>query len=209
MRHSSTRTFAAVMMTLALSGPVGSQTFNAITIPTTPIYGIGFKVSSPASPGWMLAIDRASEAFALTKSDPDHASRRGSIIVVAARIKAKAGTIDTLEGLRYELEQSIRASSSRRTLVSLTLEPRFDTELNTDCIRISSSSEERGNLGRAGEVLLMSIAGKACRHPSSQVHYVQVTYSERRPRNDPPLMDDALRNECEGIIDSLKFMPIS
>jgi len=193
---------------LLLSRAACSQTFYPITVPETPIYGTGFKVSSPASPGWMLAIDRSSEAFALARPDPDQADRRGSIIVIAARIKAKKANIETPEALQAEVEQTIRASSSRHTLVSLTLEQERDAEQGTDCIRISSTSEERNNPGRGGEVLLMSISGKACRHPSSTAYYVQVTYSERRPIKDPPLMDDNLRRECQGIIDSLKFMPI-
>ena len=51
----------------------------------------------------------------------------------------------------------------------------------------------------------MTVAGKACRVPSAPASFVQVTYSSRRPAGVAPILDEALRRECEVLVDSLAF----
>ena len=132
----------------------------------------------------------------------------GSVIAVAALVKASRHDIGSPEGLRSEVNDYVRRNLASYKIVSVNVEPYRDAQRNTDCARINTVSEESGNPLHPGKVLLMTVAGKACRHPLSVSHYVQVTYSERRPVGLPPLIDDALREECETTVNSLEFLPI-
>ena len=176
--------------------------------PNQRLHGAGFSVLPPAGDPWFVVIYPDSDAIVFAKKDPLHIQQRGSVIVVAARVRANNNDISTAEGLLSEIERNaVRTHSARFTLVSVKLEPQRDTAMSTDCVLINTAIEERDNPNRPGETLLMTVSGKACRNPLSPTVYVQVTASERRPVGSPPLVDDKLRRECERAINSVEFLP--
>jgi hypothetical protein len=189
------------------SGLAVAQTFRPVTDSNRPVEAFGFSVLPPAAEEWYFVTDASSETVAFGKKDPEYAKLRGSLLVVAARMRARESAIDTADGLRTEVIAQVKASSARFTLLSLEVEPYRDEEKNTDCVRIKTTSQERSNPNRPGEVLLMTISGKACRLPDSPRHYVQVTISERRPNEVATLLDDTRRAECNRTIHSLQFLP--
>jgi hypothetical protein len=193
---------ACLFSTLALA-----QTFSPVLDANTPVQGFGFSVLPPSTAQWFYAVDSRSEAVAFGKKDPEHAKKRGSVIIIAERKRSRAGSIDTSTEFKAEVTSQVRASSARFNILSLDVAPYRDEAMNTDCVRITAVSEERANPNRPGEVLLMTIYGKACRQPDSPAHYVQVTVSERRPTESTTLFDDALRLECDRAVNSVQFIP--
>lgn len=183
-----------------------SQTFRPVTDPELAVQGFGFTVLPPSGSGWYVAVDSRSATVAFGKKDPEHIRQRGSVFLAVSLLKARTD-IATPDAFRAEVEQAVRASSSRYRLSNLSLEPYADAAARTDCVRISTTSEEGNNPNRRGKTLLMTISGKACRHPLSPTHYVQVTLSERRPVQSQPLVDDKLKAETDRAIEGITFSP--
>ena len=188
------------------AGHAQSQTFRPVTDPDLVVQGFGFTVRPPGGNGWHVAVDSRSSTVAFGKKDPEHIRQRGSVFLAVSLVKARTD-IATPDALRAELEQAVRASSSRYKLTGLDLEPYADAAMQTDCVRINAVSEERNNPNRPDETLLMTLGGKACRHPLSPSYYVQATLSERRPIQGRPLVDDQLKAETDRAIDGVTFNP--
>lgn len=191
-----------------LASQAQAQAFQPVTNPDRAVQGFGFTVLPPGGIEWHVAIDAKSATVAFGKKDPEHMRQRGSVFLAATLVKARSDDIATPGALRTEIEQAIRASSARYKLTNLSLEHYVDAEKATDCVRISTTSEERDNPRRPGETLLMTVRGKACRHPLSPTHYVQATLSERRPVQSQALVDDKLKLESDRAMDSVTFGPI-
>jgi len=208
MRVRSTAILLALLSCAALIGcatPLPEP--RLVTDSNQRVQGAGFSVLPPSGEQWFVAIDASSDTIVFVKRDPEHMRQRGSVIVLATRFRAQRNDITTADGLLSELDERVRAHSARYTLTSVKLEPYQDAKMPTDCVRINTTSEERNNPNRPGEVLLMTVSGKACRHPSAPAYFVQVTMSERRPVGSLPLVDDKLRSECEREIASMEFLP--
>ena len=189
------------------SGLALAQSFRPVTEPGKPVEAFGFSVLPPGANQWFVAVDSSSETVIFGKKDPEYAKMRGSLLVLATRMRARENAIDTADGLKSEVIAQVRASSARYTLLTVEAEPYRDQEKNTDCVRINTTSEEHRNPNRPGEVLLMTVFGKACRQPDAPRNYVQVTVSERRPSESATLLDDTRRDECNRVVDSLQFTP--
>jgi hypothetical protein len=196
---------AVVLVAALLSGCASSGPFHPMADPAARIAGAGFSVLAPGGPQWLLSESSSGSPLAFGKADPALFRQGASVIAVATRERARHGDISTADGLRREVDAYVRQNSQGP--VSLTLEPYRDAALGTDCVRIDSRSEERGNPRYPGKVLLLTVAGKACRVPASPAQFVQVTYSSRHPSEVAPVLDDALRRECERFVDSLAFTP--
>lgn len=207
MRVGLIATYVALASWVALLGcatpPSGPR---PVGDPNQRLQGASFSVLPPGGEEWFVVIDASSSTIAFAKKDPEHIKQRGSVIILATRVRASNDDITTAEGLLSEIDKSVRTQSARYTLVSVKLEPHRDTAMSTDCVLINTVSEERNNPNRPGETLLMTVSGKACRHPLSPAFYVRVAMSERRPVGSPPLVDDKLRKECERAIDSMEFL---
>lgn len=198
---------ATGLLCLATTG-VLAQAFSAVSDPDRVVQGFGFTVLPPSGNNWYFTSDPGSAAVAFAKKDPDHARQRGSVILTVALVRAGSDDITTPEGLRAEVEKKMRANSARFKLVSLTVEPRLDADEATDCVRISTTSEERDNPNRPGETLLLALKGKACRHPLAPTYFVYAALSERRPAQGNPLVDDKLKAETDRAMNSLAFVPV-
>jgi len=83
-----------------------------------------------------------------------------------------------------------------------------DDSLKVECVRIEFVTEERDNPLIPGVVLTITGSGLYCRHPSSPEYLVFLSYSERRPQQEPSRLDDALRNEAEAAWKSVAFVPL-
>lgn len=206
---SSLRALALIAGALCLSATEAlAQGFRPVSDPDRVVQGFGFTVLPPSGDNWYVAIDPGSAAVAFGKKDPEHARQRGSVILTVALVKARSDDIATPDALRAEVEHVVRASSGRFKTVSLTVEPYVDADKATDCVRITSTSEERDNPNRPGETLPMALNGKACRHPLAPTYFVHVGLSERRPAQGKPLVDDKLKAESERAMNSVAFVPV-
>jgi hypothetical protein len=179
--------------------------FRPIADPSATVQGDGFSVRPPGGEHWLLSDSSSGSVIAFGKNDPALFRQGGSVIAVATRERARQGDISTPEGLRAEVDAFVRRHSQSHQGVTVALQPYRDAALDSDCVRKESSSEEHGNRRYPDQVLLMTVAGKACRVPSAPASFVQVTYSSRRPAGVAPILDEALRRECEVLVDSLAF----
>lgn len=195
----------AACVATVLAGCATQAPFHPIADPSARVNGDGFNVRPPAGAQWMLSESSRGDVVAFGKEDPAMLRQGASVIVVATRERAFQGDISTPERLRAEVDAFVRRNSQSHRGVTVDLQPYRDTALGTDCVRIESSSEEHGNRYYPGQVLLLTVAGKACRVPSATASFVQVTYSSRRPSGVAPVLDEAVRRECEGVVDSLVF----
>jgi hypothetical protein len=198
----------APLAAFLLSACATSEPYRPIVDSAVRVIGPGFSVLPPSGSNWVVSKDSSLDAISFGKANPEHFKQGGSVIAVASLVSAGNQGIASPEGLRSAVEGYVRRHLSTYTIVSVSVEPYRDRQRNTDCARIETVSEERGNPRYPGKVLLMTVTGKACRHPLALDRFVQVTYSERRPVGTPPLIDDALRRECETTLDSLEFLPI-
>jgi hypothetical protein len=201
-------TLALVGILVVACGCASAPTIQPVADPMTPIRAAGFSVLPPSGGHWVQSATPSLDRIVFAKVDPAHAQKGGSVMVIAVRMKARSSDIRSVEELRSEIDESIRSSSARFTMISSKTEAYVDQALGADCVRVETVSEERNNPNRAGTILLMTIFGKACRHTSSSAHYVQVTCSERRPAGSTPLLDETLRKECARVIESLSFQPL-
>jgi hypothetical protein len=195
----------AVAALCLLENQAQAQAFQPVTSPERAVQGFGFTVLPPSGTEWYVANDVKSSTVAFGKKDPEHLRQRGSVFLAVTLLKARSNDISTPGALRAEIEQTVRASSARFNLTNLSLESYVDAEMATDCVRISTTSEERNNPNRPGETLLMTVTGKACRHTLSPAYYVQATLSERRPVQSQPLVDDKLKVESDRAINNVTF----
>jgi len=197
----------AVVVGLTACASMGGEPIRPVTDPEAAVQGPGFSVLPPTGSGWHVLRDSGSATVVFAKKDPEHIRQRGSVFVAVALVKARTD-IATPDALRAELEREIRASSPRYRLTRLDLDPYTDAPQGTVCVRIGTTSEERDNPNRPGETLLMTITGKACRHPLSPRHYVLATLSERRPIEAQPLVDDRLRAETGRTFERISYGPL-
>ncbi len=196
------------LLIAALAGGCASaQSPRPVTDPTIPVAGAGFSVLPPSAERWIQAVNPTHELVLFVKADPDNARRGGSVVASAVRLTLSRPDVRSAEGLRSEVDASVRAQSARHTLISADTAVYTDAALGMDCVRIATESEERDNPNQVGKVLSMTTFGKACQQPSSPLHYVIATCSERRPVGSAARMDDALRRECDRTIESLRFQP--
>src|SRR5207247_3322377 len=84
----------------------------------------------------------------------------------------------------------------------------LDNPLEAECVRAEFVTEERDNPLVPGVVLTITGSGLWCRHPTSPQYVVFLSYSERRPQQEPSRLDDTLRNEAEGVWKSVAFVPL-
>jgi hypothetical protein len=188
-----------------LAGCATQAPFHPIADPSAPVQGNGFSIRPPVGGHWLLSESSNGSVIAFGKNDPALFRQGGSVIAVATRERARQGDISTPERLRSEVDAFVRRNSEGYRDVTVALRPYRDAALGSDCVRIESNSEEHGNRHHPGQVLLLNIAGKACRVPSAPDYFVQVTYSSRRPAGVAPILDEAVRRECEVLVDSLAF----
>lgn len=199
---------SAALIVLVLSGCATPEPYRLVNDSASPVIGPGFSVLPPSGGKWVVSESSRMNVVSFGKVEQEHFRQGGSVITVAALVKATKHDIGSPEGLRSEVDDYVRRNLASYKIVRVNVEPYRDAQRNTDCAKINTVSEESGNPLHPGKVLLMTVAGKACRHPLSASHYVQVTYSERRPVGVPPLIDAVLREQCETTVDSLEFLPI-
>lgn len=203
--HTTAGAALACAAALLLAGCAASAHFHPVADPAQRVRGDGFSVLPPDGTQWAISEPSSGSVIAFGKADPAIFREGGSVIAVAARERARRADIATPEGLRDEVEAYVRRNSPGHRNVTVALQPYRDTALGTDCVRIEAGSEEHGNPRYPGQVLLLTLAGKACRMPAAPTSFVQVTYSGRRPFGVADPLTDALRRECGRMVESLAF----
>ena len=140
---------------------------------------------------WKALLDRSNRA------SPEHTF--GAITTV---IYPKEGIV---EDLRVYAEYRNRSEDRWTTLRSRVTAYQLAQYPEVECVRSEAVSEERNNPRFPGVVFTLTWDHVFCRHPFSPRHLVFVGYSERYPQTEPSRLDDALRNEVEGILRSFAF----
>lgn len=199
---------AGLVALALLAGCAAPPPFTQVTDSATPAVGAGFSVLPPGGANWVLGADPSRDTLVFGKADRERVRQGSSFVVSAVRTRARSPDVGSAEGLRAEVDESIRTTSGRMKVLGSKTESYTDSVLGTDCVRFDTLIEERDNPKVPGKVLLMTSYGKACRHPASAAHYVVLTCSERRPVDSAPLLDEALRGECARTLDSLRFRPL-
>jgi len=180
-----------------------------VTDATLPVMATGFSVLPPGPEGWLVTQDSSRNMVGFGTFAQAGARQMGTVMIGAMIVKSDGRDIRSLGSLNSAVIEALGAKVPRHTRVSEKFEPFQDAELNTDCVRVETVTEERSSpYYPAGKVLLITARGKVCRHALSPGYLVSVICSERRPNDVPPLMDETLAKECTHTVDSLKFLPI-
>jgi hypothetical protein len=73
------------------------------------------------------------------------------------------------------------------------------------CVRIHQAQEDREVPVWRGSVFVIDAHAIRCVHPHSPKYVIDISYSERRLKDDPPV---SLQIEVEPFLKSLEFTPL-
>jgi hypothetical protein len=195
---------------LAVASCATAPGYVPVTEPRAPVVGEGFTVLPPPGPNWQF-MHRTDKGVMFGKRTWDersterHHSRTFLVAVLDIVVRPAAPALAN-EFPKY-VEDRFRSNEGqgRFTLLRAVASPRG--EPGTYCANFEIVVEERDNANFPGVVLEMTNSGFECLDASSGF-IVRAFYSERRPKGDPPIMDEALRAEVESFLGSVKVTPL-
>lgn len=171
----------------------------------------GFSLLPPSGKGWIVAPSGPyGAAFGKPIMNPDGSRATLALQVSTGRFKDRSFDLRSEQGLRAATEYTAAGGDASRFKVVDASYSETYREQDTDCIRFDVVMEEHNNpmaLNR-GQVLLLSYHGMVCRHPSSDEFTLTAVFSERRPKEQASLLDEALRQEAEHSLKSIRFTPL-
>jgi hypothetical protein len=153
----------------------------------------GFSLQAPAGPLWIrVRRDSRSLVWMRRQSDPAHSY---SVAVLTGPLPAEAQSGPDFEAwLRRNKLTS--PDPGRFVVTDAALGDRDDR--TAGCLEYRLRAEDRSG----GPVMVLDVAGLACRHPESPDRYFDVQHAERRPRG---ATGASPRAEGETFVDSFRF----
>jgi hypothetical protein len=183
---------AAAALAACAAGPPASSEADA------PYQLRGVSVARPAG-DWQVA---ANTPTALILRKPGAGA--SSFVMGLTGVSAAQLDLRTPEGQRRAVEgMLVAAEVTRYRIVELTFLPQ--RRQGAECVAYDAVVEERAGEGPGPALLLLTNHGFLCRHPDSLTYYVAGAFSERRGRDEKPLLDPRLRGEATQFLDSVRF----
>ncbi len=149
----------------------------------------------PPNPGWARLGERAWCKNLVGRP----ASRLHTICAGVATVDPGP---ERVEDLQIVAKTSV-VGGGRFKLITINVAA--DTSLDAHCVTVDWTNEERDNPRAVGVVLLMTARGLLCQNPSVPRLTVLITYSERRPQGEQPLLTEVDVQEGEAFVHSLRF----
>lgn len=197
-----------VLSALALFAGVGcaSPDANYAKDPDTRIQRNGFSVLPPSGNGWMVApAGQYGAGWGKLVSDTKGNRSTITVMVWAGRFNDRKVDLTTPAGLRETAVYQATGGDPKRYRIVDTRYSDVYQRHGTDCIDFDTVTEDSGNTmsWNAGTVLLLTVHGTLCRHPSNPEWGFNAALSDRHPRESASLLDDSVRQEARRCLDSV------
>lgn len=210
--NSTLRSFALVVG-VAVSFLAGCATETRPSVeyvqdPTQPFASKGFTLLPPDGKAWM-AGSMAYNTIGFVKIVADGRGGESSFAVLVESVQVDSRKFDlrTAQGLKGAAQSKWVIESHSYRNVQATFSDPYETQ-GTECASFEFSAEEINNPRASGRTLLLSGSGKFCRHPLSPDWAVISTFSERRFKDTPSMLEPAFIREADRSIESIRFVPI-
>jgi hypothetical protein len=165
---------------------------------TAPYQLRGISVGRPSGE-WLIAANTPT-TLVLRKPAPAGAA---SFVMGITAVSGTQLDLGTPEGQRRAVEGMLVAGEAARyRITELKLVPQRRS--GADCVTYEALVDEQ-SAERPGSSFLLTNQGFICRHPDSMTYYVAGAWSERRGRDQRPLLDPGLRGEAVQFLDSVRF----
>jgi hypothetical protein len=158
----------------------------------------GVTVGRPAG-AWHVAANTPT-TLVLRKPAPEGVP---SFVMGLSGVSAAGLDLGTSEGRRRAVEGVLVAGEvSRYRIAELRIEPQ--RRAGADCVTYEAVVEEQSVEGPAAPLILTN-QGFICRHPDSITYFVSGAWSERRARDQKPVLDSSLKTQASQFLDSVRF----
>jgi hypothetical protein len=178
--------------------------------PPRSIRAIGFEVSPPNGENWFVrARNQPGQVTFQKQIATPAAEQQGQPSTFVIEVKAERYREHDLShpaGLEAALRFALHEDTERFSYGPLRITA-FAWQ-GTDCLRYSSSREERDVVTQPSVRQRWEVDGYFCRHPSSPAIAVTGLMQQRTPLSFGSLLDDGLRAEAEDTLQSVRFVPI-
>lgn len=198
--------------TIGFSSAVAAAKSDLVPVtPASPVVrAIGYEVAPPQGMHWFSYRTNEPGWVTFRKQDPSRASLPGAELVsFVVEIKAErygGHDLNTPAGLEAALKFALYEKPDEFKYSPARLE-HYPWQ-GTNCIRYAMTRDRPATVKGESIPFRWQVEGFFCRHP--YIPHVAVTglLQERRPTETPSLLDGALRQEAEGILDSVRFSPM-
>lgn len=190
-RTAMTATLAALLAACAAAPQSASHA-------TAPYQLRGISVGRPSGE-WRVA---ANTPTTLVLRKPSAAGAPSFVMGITA-VSAAHLDLNSPEGQRRAVEGMLLAGQvARYRVTELKLQPRRRS--GAECVLYEALVDEQ-SAASPGSPLLLTNQGFICRHPDSMTYYVAGAWSERRARDQKPVLDSTLRAEAVQFLESVRF----
>ena len=203
------RTVILIAVTVVVNACVVGMRLTPVTDPTQRLHFRGFSVQAPRGEDWyrLETLDQKGiGAVLFHKKLPDFFSR-GHTFAASVNVwdMGELRFADPKElGARFDRDfRAAHKGSSRYTFLDSTYTD--DETLSAICVRIHQAQEDRQVPGWQRSVFVIDAHAIRCVHPYSPKYVIDISYSERRLKDDLPIF---LQSEVEPFLKSLDFTPL-
>jgi hypothetical protein len=169
----------------------------------------GFSVLPPQGRNWYLGKSPAyGVVFNKRLFDKPWSPEMHSFYVAVVRHDLSGKELNTPQDLLSFVEGTFRVAPRFHIASSnVVLDDAMSKVMDTDCVRYDVAQEEHDNPMMPEAVLIMTVHGFECRHPSSPKIAIGAWCSERYPQGEQSLMNKTLERECESFLRNVLLKP--
>lgn len=181
-----------------------------VTADMPPITTSAYSVAPPKGENWVYFQRSMPPFVTFRKQDPLIRRLPGSdhhAFVVEIRLEHfPESDLVTQEGLEETLKSSLYSALGEGRQIGMFRAQSFAWQ-GTDCLSYIVTRSDPVMVDGARVVLEFLTEGFFCRHPVDRQRVVSGMFQERRLSGTPSRLDDALRDEAQRSLQSVRFLP--
>ena len=181
-----------------------------VTADMAPIVTSAFSVVPPKGEHWVYFQRAVPPYVTFHKQDPLIQRLPGGehlAFIVEVRVEHFPDRdLTTQEGLEEALKSTLYGMPGDLRQIGMFRAESFAWQ-DTDCLSYIVTRRDPVMLEGAQVVLEFSTEGFFCRHPLDRRRVVSGLFQERRLAGTPSRLDDVLRDEAQGALQSVRFLP--
>ncbi len=208
MKPNRIRALCTAAMLLVLVLPAGAALRQPVTAETKPVQTADFLAPVPTGENWVYLQRNLPGFVSFRKQDPIRSTFPGGehqSFTVEIRAETQSGQdLLTLDGLEAALKAWLYRDNEG-SYGPLRVES-FPWQ-ETDCLVFMSSRQLPEEIDGRQVIFLSASEGFFCRHPLNARIAIIGYFQERHLAGTPSLLNDALREEAERILQGVRFPP--